>query len=920
MTYLTNLPSISLAQRVRIVGILDFLQEFPTSANEVERVAALREFDVWRDEPIKILNNLETLKPSTTPGVDDDDRTSNINSLIQYSRELIDDVPSLQFALNNLKNGVNGILDTLPATAAERDPIIIELIALGVWGDEQLTTLNALRVPSVEFDQTRIDSLKETSTQISITQSTQNDIILRLLTRNYWGDQIFTLNNLRLVPPGFIGQTDLVASLNTYIDGLPSSLDIVTSLSDLLALTTQEDRDPIVDDLITLGVWSDAQLIILEQLRDPNFNDTSELTTEVDTRIKILKNGIDATLDSLPTDLLARAPFIDSLIALDIWGGEQVDLLIQLRDSPSTDDDPVRIENLRNFISSAPQTPSLIILNSGVATSVRGFNLSRSQLQNIITSLVEGTLPDIEVGRSYFIDGIIGETGVWGAEQLTLLEELRTSTPTGYIEQLVEYLNGILFTRSINYITKTEGDLENVITTLNTDPLPDVGVDRDAFINDLEGITGLWGTDQVALLEELRTTTPIGYIERLVAYVNGILFTLSGEYDGDKTDVQLLAIITSLTDPLPAIEEGRYYFVSNLLALGIWGGEGSDQTTLLNNLRTSTAVTDPATTIIVGELASYVTDIMNIVIALDSDLSDTTIRGELIDALLELRMWSTTQRTLLDVEFRVIGSQNHAAIVDGIVTYLGELKTLATTFYDPSTGLGLLTTLLNTTDETEHYNTVNTLKQAADTVWDGYFFRLLEELKNASIAEATANDHISKLKDYVNITFFTAGLNRNIIFLLTQPTVRYPPSVFNKWARGKKHVPLMYSKQNQTTLTCDGEIIIDEITGNNLFLSTSLPNIYHKRSPVFRNINMYSFALYPGELEPSGHLNFSTVKDARLTMNLEYDGSQGTFDFDDNFIEVFGIPQIDFPKQVIIIAKSYNMMIIRNGKAHILFR
>jgi hypothetical protein len=67
-------------------------------------------------------------------------------------------------------------------------------------------------------------------------------------------------------------------------------------------------------------------------------------------------------------------------------------------------------------------------------------------------------------------------------------------------------------------------------------------------------------------------------------------------------------------------------------------------------------------------------------------------------------------------------------------------------------------------------------------------------------------------------------------------------------------------------------------------------------------------------------MNFSTVKDAQLTMNLEYDGSQGTFDFNDNYIEVLGIPQIDFPKQVIIIAKSYNMMIIGDGKAKILFR
>jgi hypothetical protein len=216
---------------------------------------------------------------------------------------------------------------------------------------------------------------------------------------------------------------------------------------------------------------------------------------------------------------------------------------------------------------------------------------------------------------------------------------------------------------------------------------------------------------------------------------------------------------------------------------------------------------------------------------------------------------------------------------------------------------------------------VGLLDQAADTVWDGYFFRLLEELKNpAAIVVGTEATHISELQEYVNITFFTAALSRNIVYLLTQPTVKYPPSVFNKWARGKKHVPLMYSKQNKTTLECDGETIINETTGNNLFLSTSLSNIHHKRSPVFRNINMYSFALHPGELEPSGHMNFSGVKDARVTMDLEYDGSQGTFDFNDNFIQVLGIPQIDFPKQVIIIAKSYNMMIIRNGKAKVLFR
>ena len=909
-SYLTTLlSSDDPDQRVRIKGILFELSQFPstTESKRLERVTALRQFNVWRDEPIKHVKSLEISPPGTSG------RTFDINSLIEYSNVLISDIPRLQFELNNLKQiGVNGILDTLPNTTAEREPIIIELVGSGFWGDEQFATLNALRVPSVN-DSTYITELKATSTQETITQSTQNDIILKLLSRNYWGDELFTLNNLRFVSPGFIGQTNLVATLITYLDSLPESLNISDSLSTVLATTTQEARDPLINDLNALGVWSDVQLGILEDLRDPTFNDITDLTPEVDTRINLLKIGIDATLDSLPTGFLARGPIIDSLIALGIWGTAELATLELLR-TYSSDDDPGRIASLKTFISTSTQTTSLIILDRGVVTSARGFNLSRTRLQEIIDSL-QGTLPAIEDGRYYFIDDIVAETGVWGTEQVALLDGLRTSTPTGYIEQLVSYIKGILFTRSVDYIAKTQLDLENIITILNTDPLPEVGPERNTFIDDLQVINNLWGTEQVALLNALYTSTPTGYIEQLTSYVSGVLFTLSNDYDSNKTDIELQAIITSLEGTLPAIEDGRYYYVSDLLALGIWGGEGSNEIARLEELRTSTT---PST--IVTELAAYVTNIRNTVIALNSDSLDTAIRGNIIDTLLELRMWSAAQKTLLDGEFRVVGSQDHNATVDGLVTYLGNLKTLATTFYNPSTGLGLLTTLLNTTDETEHDTIVATLLSATDTVWHGNFFRLLEELKDPAIATGTETTNISKLQDYVNVTFFTAGLNRNIIFLLTQPTVRYPPSVFNKWARGKKHVPLMYSKQNQTTLVCDGETIIDEITGNNLFLSTSLPNIYHKRSPVFRNINMYSFALYPGELEPSGHLNFSTINDARLTMNLQYDGSQGTFDFDDNFIEVLGIPRIDFPKQVIIIAKSYNMMIIRDGKAQILFR
>jgi hypothetical protein len=1218
VSYLNGLSG-DIDQTVRIIGINALLDEFPDApeAERLELVTALRQFNVWRDEPIKLVKSLTSLTPGASG------RAAVINSLIEYSNVLIDEVPTLEFTLNNLKNGVNGILDTIATltTTAERDPLIVELVALGVWTSDQLATLNALRVPSAN-DTSYITQLKATSTQVPITQSIQNDIIQKLVSRNYWGNQIFTLNNLRLVVPGFIGQTALVNALNTYIAGLPSSLNLVTSLNAVVAATTKEARDPLVDSLIALGIWSAAQIVTLNALREPDFNDISTLVPEANTRIDILKDGFKTTLIGIQAlDAAEREPIIDSLIALgtDIWGSSELTTLDLLR-TPS-ENDLSRVASLTAFID-AIDTPEAIMLNSGVEITVRGFNFSNTYLtSNVITPLDTDPLPSILENRNEFVSNLVAETGLWGSSQLSLLEELRSDTPTGYIDRLTEYIKGVLSTLADGYVDKTvgelntinttlntnplptitenrndyvsnleaitgvwgseqevilddlrssitpttlteqlteyingtlyhvltpttqsesnlntiittletdptpsilinrndyvsnleaetgvwgseqevilddlrtsttpttlteqlteyingilyqsltpttkiESELNTIITTLETDPLPDVGPDRTTFIDGLVAETNVWGASQLTLLNDLRTTTPANHINRLIQYVKGILYELlTGT---TKTESELNTINTTLAeDPIPAIIENRNEFVSNLEAItGVWG---VSQESLLNDLRTTTpanhidrliqyvkgvlyAVVTPTTKIeselndintllggtipsifinrndfvsnleaitglweagqesllndlrtttpanhinrlieyvngVISTLAAgyvdrttvalqgiitllggaipsifinrndfvsnleaiqnlwgadqltllndlrtsdtsptlitYVTAIRDTIIALDSDSPDTTNRGVLVDTLLGFLMWGATQRTLLDVEFRVVESQDHAAIIDGLVTYLSGLRTLATTYYNPSTGLGLLTTLLNTNDGALHTTIVGLLDQAADTVWDGYFFRLLEELKDPAIAVDTEATHISELEEYVNITFFTAALSRDLVFLLTQPTVKYPPTVFNKWARGKKHVPLMYSKQNKTTLECDGETIINETSGNNLFLSTSLSNIYHKRSPVFRNINMYSFALHPDDLEPSGHMNFSTVKDAQLTMNLEYDGSQGTFDFNDNYIEVLGIPQIDFPKQVIIIAKSYNMMIIGDGKAKILFR
>src|SRR5210317_809403 len=668
VSYLNGLSG-DIDQRVRIKGIIFVLGEFPgtLAAARLERVTALRQFRVWRDDPIKLVNSL----PSLTPGASG--RADVINSLIEYSNVLIDEVPTLEFTLNNLKNGVNGILDTIATltTTAERDPLIVELVALGVWATDQLTTLNALRVPSAN-DATYITQLKATSTQVPITQSIQNDIIQKLFSRNYWGNQIFTLNNLRLVVPGFIGQTALVNALNTYIAGLPSSLNLVTSLNAVVAATTKAARDPLVDSLIALGIWSAAQIVTLNALREPDFNDISTLVPEANTRIDILKDGFKAELIGIPAlDAAEREPIIDSLIALGtgIWGSTELTTLGLLSTPDPVNDTVPRVASLRDFID-AKNTPEAIMLNSGVEITVRGFNFSNTYLtSNVITPLDTDPLPLILENRNEFVSNLVAETGLWGSSQLTLLEELRSDTPTGYIDRLTEYVKGVLSTLAVGYVDKTVGELNTINTTLNTNPLPSIIINRNDYVSNLEAETGVWGSEQNTLLTNLRTsTTPSTLTQQLTEYINGTLSTIPTPTT--KSNVELQAIITTLeTDPTPSIIINRNDYVSNLEAeTGVWG---SEQNTLLTNLRTSetpTTLTEQLTEYINGILYQSLTpttkiesELNTIITTLETDpLPDVgPDRTTFIDGLVaESNVWGDDQLTLLN-DLRTTTPANH---------------------------------------------------------------------------------------------------------------------------------------------------------------------------------------------------------------------------------------------------------------------
>lgn len=165
----------------------------------------------------------------------------------------------------------------------------------------------------------------------------------------------------------------------------------------------------------------------------------------------------------------------------------------------------------------------------------------------------------------------------------------------------------------------------------------------------------------------------------------------------------------------------------------------------------------------------------------------------------------------------------------------------------------------------------------------------------------------------------TFSNNVNQIRSVTSST--YGLGGFSQWQAdivyAKKPVPLFYSQQEVVTLECDGVKILNEITGNSRFLAYSIPHVYHKRSPVGRRINVYSFALQPDKLEPSGHLDFSVIKDAKVTMSLSHDGSFGPSTA--RFQAATGYSPLYFFKEVRVIAKSYNVIHFENGTGKILF-
>lgn len=79
---------------------------------------------------------------------------------------------------------------------------------------------------------------------------------------------------------------------------------------------------------------------------------------------------------------------------------------------------------------------------------------------------------------------------------------------------------------------------------------------------------------------------------------------------------------------------------------------------------------------------------------------------------------------------------------------------------------------------------------------------------------------------------------------------------------------ILYEQLKHLTLHLNTEEVINETTGNYIFLKAVQSAIHHSRCQLMRRFYSYSFSLEPEKHYPTGQVNFSLVKDQIINLSL----------------------------------------------------
>ena len=173
---------------------------------------------------------------------------------------------------------------------------------------------------------------------------------------------------------------------------------------------------------------------------------------------------------------------------------------------------------------------------------------------------------------------------------------------------------------------------------------------------------------------------------------------------------------------------------------------------------------------------------------------------------------------------------------------------------------------------------------------------------------------------------------REIIWLLRRKVMETTNEWFNWGSTSAHEAGLSRDMLQDATLQVDGYDRFD--TRDSGYFRLVQPFQYHTTTDVKQFIYLYSFALRPEEMQPSGSLNASRIDNMNLIVNLRPDTNEPvTIGFDINGKQVpandpTAIREVVNPayipnrgqSDIIVYAKNHNVLRIVNGFAGLLFK